>query len=151
MAITRTPMVDDDGSGTTGTIINNAWKQELYGQIDALAAMPHTAWTPTDISGAGLALGLSSCVYIKIGQVVIAVANLTFPATADANTARVGGFPFVAIVPCGAFSTYGVNNVIHMPASGSAVLFINPATGAIKTNAEMSGTAVSFIAVYFTN
>lgn len=35
MAITRTPMTDDDGSGTTGTILNNAWKQELYGQIDA--------------------------------------------------------------------------------------------------------------------
>jgi hypothetical protein len=38
MPITRTPMVDDDGSGTTGTIINNAWKQELYGQIDGLVA-----------------------------------------------------------------------------------------------------------------
>jgi hypothetical protein len=35
MPITRTPMIDDDGSGTTGTIINNAWKQELYNQIDA--------------------------------------------------------------------------------------------------------------------
>ena len=35
MAITRTAMVDDDGSGTTGTIFNNAWKTELYGQIDA--------------------------------------------------------------------------------------------------------------------
>ncbi len=38
MAITRTPMVDDDGSGTTGTIINNAWKQQLYDQIDAANA-----------------------------------------------------------------------------------------------------------------
>jgi hypothetical protein len=35
MGITRTTMIDDDGSGTTGTILNNAWKQELYGQIDA--------------------------------------------------------------------------------------------------------------------
>ena len=35
MAITRTAMIDDDGSGTTGTILNNAWKQELYNQIDA--------------------------------------------------------------------------------------------------------------------
>ena len=34
---TRTPIVDDDGSGTTGTILNNAWKQELYGQIDGRA------------------------------------------------------------------------------------------------------------------
>jgi hypothetical protein len=38
MAITRTAMVDDDGSGTTGTIINNAWKTEFYNQIDAAIA-----------------------------------------------------------------------------------------------------------------
>jgi len=35
MPITRTAMVDDDGTGTTGTILNNAWKQELYNQVDA--------------------------------------------------------------------------------------------------------------------
>lgn len=35
MAITRTAIVDDDGTLTTGTIINNAWKSELYDQIDA--------------------------------------------------------------------------------------------------------------------
>jgi hypothetical protein len=40
MPITRTAMIDDDGSGTTGTILNNAWKQELYGQIDAAFAAP---------------------------------------------------------------------------------------------------------------
>jgi hypothetical protein len=36
--ITRTPMVDDDGSGEVGTVLNNAWKQELYNQIDALVS-----------------------------------------------------------------------------------------------------------------
>jgi hypothetical protein len=36
MPITRTAMIDDDGSGTTGTVLNNAWKQELYDQIDAI-------------------------------------------------------------------------------------------------------------------
>ena len=48
MPITRTAMVDDDGSGTSGTILNNAWKQEFYNQIDgyaggAWANVPHTA------------------------------------------------------------------------------------------------------------
>lgn len=38
MAITRTQDVDDDLTGTTGTIRNNAWKQELYDQIDAALA-----------------------------------------------------------------------------------------------------------------
>lgn len=36
MPITRTPMVDDDGSGQTGTVVNNPWKSELYDQIDAV-------------------------------------------------------------------------------------------------------------------
>ena len=44
MAITRTPMVDDDGTGTTGTVINNAWKQELYNQIDAADATSGQTW-----------------------------------------------------------------------------------------------------------
>jgi hypothetical protein len=38
MAITRTPIVDDDGSLTVGTVFENAWKQELYDQIDAAIA-----------------------------------------------------------------------------------------------------------------
>ena len=35
--ITRTPWIDDDGTGTTGTVLNNAVKTELYNQIDELA------------------------------------------------------------------------------------------------------------------
>ena len=55
--ITRTPIHDDDGTGTTGTIIDNAWKQELYNQIDADVAavaggMPPTAWTNVPFSAA---------------------------------------------------------------------------------------------------
>ena len=34
MPIARTTMIDDDGSGTTGTILNNAWLQTIYTQID---------------------------------------------------------------------------------------------------------------------
>lgn len=38
--ITRTAMTDDDGSGTTGTVFNNAWKVSFYDQIDAMFAGP---------------------------------------------------------------------------------------------------------------
>lgn len=44
MAITRTPWIDDDGTGTTGTVINNAEKQLLYDQIDAAIAAAQ-GWT----------------------------------------------------------------------------------------------------------
>jgi|SRR5262245_3601901 len=38
MAIQRTHDVDDDGTGLTGTVRTAAWKEELYDQIDVLAA-----------------------------------------------------------------------------------------------------------------
>ena len=36
--ITRTPIIDDDLTGTIGTVIDNAWKQQFYNQIDAALA-----------------------------------------------------------------------------------------------------------------
>src|SRR4029077_18699189 len=66
MPITRTPIIDDDGTGTTGTVLDNAWKQELYAQIDALAtglggagSGPHTmlSATHTDTTAAALVAG----------------------------------------------------------------------------------------------
>jgi hypothetical protein len=36
MAITRSVWIDDDGTGTTGTILNNAELQKIYNNIDAM-------------------------------------------------------------------------------------------------------------------
>jgi hypothetical protein len=48
VTIVRTGMQDDDGTGTTGTVINNAWKVEFYNQIDqALAKVPMLAGANT--------------------------------------------------------------------------------------------------------
>jgi hypothetical protein len=44
VTIVRTPWIDDDGTGTTGTVINNAVKTALYNDIDgALAKVPQLA------------------------------------------------------------------------------------------------------------
>ncbi|HEV8445441.1 MAG TPA: hypothetical protein VGQ44_01430 [Gemmatimonadaceae bacterium] len=47
MPITRTAWIDDDGSGTTGTVLNNAVKTELYNQIDAALSIPGAVQTTT--------------------------------------------------------------------------------------------------------
>ena len=60
MAITRTAMVDDDGTGTTGTVINNAWKQQFYDQIDAALAVP-------TLPGAWIAVPFSASDYAASG------------------------------------------------------------------------------------
>lgn len=38
VTITRTPRIDDDGTGTTGTVLNNAEKTTLYNEIDTALA-----------------------------------------------------------------------------------------------------------------
>ena len=38
VTITRTAWIDDDGTGTSGTVINNAEKTTIYNQIDAALA-----------------------------------------------------------------------------------------------------------------
>jgi hypothetical protein len=38
VTITRTPFIDDDGTGTTGTVLNNALHTVQYNQIDAALA-----------------------------------------------------------------------------------------------------------------
>lgn len=53
MAIIRTPIQDDDGSGYTGTILNNVWKQELYDQIDAYAIHGADPGVITIVNGGG--------------------------------------------------------------------------------------------------
>ena len=47
MPITRTPIIDDDGTGTTGTVLDNAWKQQLYDQIDGMLNSLALTGTPT--------------------------------------------------------------------------------------------------------
>jgi len=104
MAITRTAMVDDDGSGTTGTIINNAWKTELYNQIDAAlgggGAYSEGTWTPgvTGASGgSGQAYANQSGSYVKTGKLVQAVGTFRLSAKGTFTGAVVlNGLPFPA-------------------------------------------------------
>jgi hypothetical protein len=58
MAMARPPMIDDDGTGTTGTVLNNAWYQALCDAIDASVAVlgkwtdvPYSAGNFTTPSG----------------------------------------------------------------------------------------------------
>ena len=69
MAITRTPIHDDDGTGTTGTIIDNAWKQEFYDQIDGLrAARAATGSMIAPVAGGTIALSAGYGAHIVLLQ-----------------------------------------------------------------------------------
>jgi hypothetical protein len=147
MPITRTAMIDDDGSGTTGTIINNAWKQELYNQIDPGVGV----WTPVDVSGAGLVLTLSGARYCHVqGGLVAIFANVIYPATSNVQPAMIGGLPFPnsSFCPAGFYPCIGMANIFHVTSGGNQIYIFNPATGTQRTNAELSGAVINLAGVY---
>ena len=156
MAITRTPIINDDLSGKTGTIIDNAWKQELYNQIDGTLPQ-YGNWTPADASGAGLTLTqTSAAIYVKIGRWVWASFNLVYPTTADGTPTLLGGLPFV---PTGSGAAGNGSGLAYTNFGAAVGFFVTSAstiqlyavTGARVTNAQASGKGfsgnVSYLAV----
>jgi hypothetical protein len=163
VTIVRTPIVDDDHSGTTGTSLDNAWKQELYGQIDqALATFgdPTTSaplpWTPNDASGANLVFSTALGRYYRVGKRVDVWGHVTYPSTVNVLPAKIGGLPFPngAVMYQGFFVTYGALIIIHFPINGSFVHLLQPvantAPNAIANN-TLALQQVIFQGTYFTD
>ena len=136
MPIQRITMVDDDGTGTTGTILNNAWLQTIYGQIDTLVG-PVTPWTPIDLSGGNLSFAGWVAEAVKIGSVVSWWLDGTFP-TGAYHTTIIGGLPFQSSVNGGGAATFGSSLTVHIPANNNVIYLIDPA-GVFITNEMLSG------------
>jgi len=106
MAITRTAMVDDDGTGTTGTVINNAWKQQFYDQIDA--AIPTGVWTAVPYNAADYSASGGGTWTVEAGDITMFRYALVSPKTMIVainfnNTAVAGTVNYVTIkIPGGA-------------------------------------------------
>ncbi|HMJ86606.1 MAG TPA: hypothetical protein VK504_25690 [Vicinamibacterales bacterium] len=117
MPITRTAIIDDDGSGKTGTVIDNAWKQELYNQIDGLGAQALTT----------LALGPS---------VAVAVAGVM------ANLDPAGGAAIVWMVNAAAPGAY-ITGIKAPTVNGTQHLLINSGGNAIVLSNAHAASAVA--------
>ena len=112
-------------------------------------------WTPADASGAGLSLTVSSATYTKIGRMVTAQFDITYPATADTSTQVLGGLPFVpSSATFGGFVSYTTHgsalNLMVYEFSGSGfVSFRQAAGGSNNNNAAYSGNVIRGVLVYF--
>jgi hypothetical protein len=123
VTITRTARIDDDGTGTTGTVINNAEKTSLYNEIDAALAqlVPGTAgaitfpatqvpssnpnvlddyeegvWTPA-FQASSATYALQKGVYTKVGRMVVCHFRLQLSAKGTlAGLCVLNGLPFQA-------------------------------------------------------
>lgn len=101
-------------------------------------------WTPTDASGAGLVITITATTtptYVKIGRLVVCSADVTYPVTANASTARLS-LPFAgaAALPSGGgmvgFKSDGIAVFGSVGTTGST--FLSP-VNTFLTNANLSG------------
>lgn len=86
MAITRTVDTDDDGTGTTGTIHNNAWLQLIYDAIEAWGLDSYSpAWTAASANPA-IGNGTITGKYLEVGDVVWFAARIVAGSTTTFGT-----------------------------------------------------------------
>jgi hypothetical protein len=121
-----------------------AWLASNKPGLNALeSANVATAWTPSDISGAGLTLTPVNCKYVKIGKLIHLMGQITYPTTADATAAKIGGLPYnpIALQAATSFNTTGLSTFSTTAViPGSALQFYNSfGAGIPRGNATLSG------------
>jgi hypothetical protein len=141
----------------------DTWGDELNAALGVIDdQFPSGTFTPTDASGAGLAFTSPVGYYRRVGNVVFVWGSLTFPSTADATTAKIGGLPFTsANLTTAANATpgtvfFGGGSGTPGGASPNWLLVNKNATtfdfhfggGTALTNANLSGYIVHFFAAY---
>ncbi len=150
MTIARTAIVDDDGTGTTGTVLSNAWKTELYNQIDALA-VGSTSWTPTDASGATLVFTSVTAKYGEAWPFLYISLDLTYPSTASGATANIGGLPVASVASSSfatGYTTFATAFTAYLAAAATSFQMYALAGAATITNANLSLKRIALSGVY---
>ena len=122
VTITRTAWTDDDGSGTTGTVINNAVKTELYGQIDTALALL------LPLAGNAMTGSITGTVTWNAGAVtssgpIIAATGFYTPGTVNGMNSAGTDLQF---------RTNGIDGVMRLSAAGVLTLN-NLATGSLTS------------------
>jgi hypothetical protein len=82
------------GTLSSGTGIAFPATQSASADANTLDDYEEGTWTPIDSSGAGLSFTSVSGTYVKIGSLCYITGALTFPTTASAADATIGGLPF---------------------------------------------------------
>jgi len=128
MAITRTAWTDDSGTGTDGTVLNNAVKTELYDQIDA--ALVGGA-TPALDNLAGVALNTA-----------------LLPDAAAADDFGSATLPFKDLWLAGSSGTPGTNNfkLTGASTSGTRVVTFPDKSGTVAMTSDIGGGVAIYAA-----
>lgn len=117
------------------------------------AAIP---WTPTDASGAGLALTITQAgTYVLRGRHVTVAAAISYPVTASGLAAVVGGLPFTCKTGndfSGSIGTssFGSAFACLIARSNTKTTTFHNLSGGQLTNANLSGITTFYSGSYFT-
>jgi len=141
---------------TSGTGITFPATQSASTNANTLDDYEEGTWTVVDKSGASLSLTTNNSRYIKIGRMVYAFADVTFPSTS--STATIGlSLPFP---PDGnnQYAQMGAPirtnktltcNPFTVPDAGGQIIFLQSATAyTYQTNIQMSGGFCEFSITY---
>jgi hypothetical protein len=112
-------------------------------------------WTPVDASGAGLTFTVVDARYTKVGRMVQCYAQVSYPSTADASQAGIGGLPFASASTAnfsyGAFTVYtNYDFALWLNSNGSTLSIAHNLAGASVTNANVSGKQFRLVWIYDT-
>jgi hypothetical protein len=110
-------------------------------------------WTPNDSSGAGLSLTVTSATYTRIGRMVYAYFNITYPTTVNGSSVIIGGLPFPSTVNgpvCIAYTTYGSSIIGQTGAASDTTFFLYTAAAVNLINAGLSGKVIRATVIYNT-
>ena len=136
------------GVGTNGNYMGQEYGRIHFPVTASASSDPTTlddykegTWTPVDGSGAGLSLTTTACTFTKIGRVVIAQFDITYPVTANGNNAIIGGLPYVAQEASAvALSFCNATTVVRGSTGPSNSYFVlYDSSGTFITNATLSG------------
>ena len=109
-------------------------------------------WTPTDASGAGLTLSGTNTRYTKVGNIVVACAEIVYPSTANGSAAKIGGLPFTnsGSSTWGGFQRYTNKSLAFTFAivPGNTIVDIYKLDGNAVSNANLSAGRADLVVIY---
>lgn len=117
----------------------------------------NAAWTPSDQSGAALTFTNVDATYTRIGNMVFASGHLTYPSTASAASAVIGGLPITvasrtaALGPSGMYITgivIGAGGACVPQSNTTNLALISETVQGAYKNSDLSTATISFLAIY---
>jgi hypothetical protein len=148
--------VSSAGAGSTD--LNGSGVPEAHCLADgtacpayALASGP-TSWTPTDASGAELTFTGVNVSSSRVGNMVFVYGSLSYPVTANTNTAQIGGLPIAVSSGSYAYTPNGAANSTSpavayrcLPQGGTLSFTLTATSSSLSpTNANLSGSPLFF-------